>query len=72
MTVRGTIADINAALEGLRFDPTPGYAGSTTLSIAANDLGNAGAGNSHTTHDRRDSNNGNCKFRTHYFYSFQH
>ena len=54
MTVvfRGTLADINAALDGLTFDPTLNYAGSTTLAIETDDLGNTGSGgaktNSHT------------------------
>ena len=44
MTFSGTIVDINAALDGLRYDPTPGYMGSDTLNVTTNDLGNSGAG----------------------------
>jgi parallel beta-helix repeat protein/VCBS repeat-containing protein len=44
MTFTGTLADINAALDGLSFAPTPGYSGLASLSIASNDLGGSGAG----------------------------
>ena len=42
ITVVGSQADINAALDGLRFDPTAAWAGTATLSITTNDLGNTG------------------------------
>jgi hypothetical protein len=39
MTFRGTIAAINAALDGLTYAPAKGYVGSDSLTITANDLG---------------------------------
>ena len=38
----GTIANINAALEGLTFTPTPGYKGWANLGVGSNDLGITG------------------------------
>ena len=42
MTFRGTIADINAALNGLSFVPTANYSGAAALQIVTRDLGNTG------------------------------
>ncbi len=42
----GTLADINAALDGLRYDNTAGFGGSETLAITSFDLGNTGSGGS--------------------------
>src|SRR5438067_2507354 len=44
MTFTGTLTDINAALDGLRFDPKHDYGGDADLTVTANDLGNTGAG----------------------------
>jgi parallel beta-helix repeat protein/VCBS repeat-containing protein len=44
MTFTGTIQDINAALNGLRFDPTANFNGQSTLTITTNDQGNTGTG----------------------------
>jgi hypothetical protein len=44
MTFRGSIAAVNAALDGLRFDPAAGFDGDTSLSIAVSDLGQTGSG----------------------------
>jgi VCBS repeat-containing protein len=44
MTFSGTMATINADLNGLRFIPTPDWAGTGTLQIVTSDLGNTGAG----------------------------
>ena len=44
MTFAGTAADINAALDGLMFNPDAGYQGLATLRIISDDLGNSGAG----------------------------
>ncbi|MBU3055927.1 DUF4347 domain-containing protein [Pseudomonas indica] len=44
MTFEGTLADINAALNGMFFRPTPGYNGSANLQITTNDLGLSGSG----------------------------
>lgn len=42
MTFTGSVADINAALQGLRFSPTAGYRGPASLQITTDDLGNSG------------------------------
>src|SRR5262249_48309925 len=39
MTFRGSIAAINAALDGLEYAPIKGYVGSDSLIITTNDLG---------------------------------
>jgi len=44
MTFTGTLADVNAALDGLTFTPTPAYAGPASIAIDVDDLGNSGAG----------------------------
>ena len=44
MRFTGTIANINAALNGLQFAPSPGYTGAASLSIDTDDLGNTGTG----------------------------
>ena len=44
MTFTGTIANINAALNGMVFTPTPGYFGAASVAITTNDQGNSGAG----------------------------
>lgn len=49
MTFRGVLADINAALGGLRYDPVNGYVGSDAIQITVNDLGNRGVGGPQTT-----------------------
>jgi len=40
ITIRGTLANLNGALNGLKFTPTTGYSGSASLSISYKDLGN--------------------------------
>jgi ELWxxDGT repeat protein len=44
MVIRGTLAALNAALNGLRYTPALNYNGSDTLNISVNDLGNGGSG----------------------------
>ena len=44
MTFSGTKANINAALNGLVYAPTNGYAGSATITVSASDLGSTGTG----------------------------
>ncbi len=39
MTFRGTLAEINAALDGLKFKPSVDFSGDVSLSITTNDLG---------------------------------
>jgi hypothetical protein len=43
-TFEGTLADINNALNGMTFTPTPGYNGTAILQVTSNDLGLSGAG----------------------------
>ncbi len=42
--LRGTLDDINAALDGLRFDPDVDFVGVATVDIFVDDLGNSGGG----------------------------
>lgn len=44
VTARGTLAELNAALEGLVYRPTPGAEGGSRLRITVSDLGATGAG----------------------------
>ena len=44
MTFRGTLANVNAALNGMTFTPTAGFTGPADLTITSNDLGNSGTG----------------------------
>ena len=44
MTFRGTIADINAALDGLTYAPDSNFHGVGGFDLAVNDLGNSGSG----------------------------
>ena len=51
MTFTGTIASINTALNGLRFDPTADFNGAATLTLDTNDQGNTGAGGAQSDND---------------------
>ena len=42
VTVQGALSDVNAALDGLRFDPEVGFSGSATLAASVSDLGGSG------------------------------
>jgi len=44
MTFRGSMTDINHALDGLVYTPAGGFSGSASLEIVTNDLGNTGGG----------------------------
>ena len=44
----GTIAELNAALEGLSYQPNTDYSGSDTLTVLVDDLGNDGPGGAQT------------------------
>ncbi|KAF0812133.1 hypothetical protein IGB42_03410 [Andreprevotia sp. IGB-42] len=50
-TFEGTLADINNALNGLTFTPTPGYHGSASVQITLSDLGLTGSGGTKTDTD---------------------
>ncbi|MCS6853054.1 MAG: FG-GAP-like repeat-containing protein, partial [Gemmataceae bacterium] len=51
MTFTGSIVNINAALNGLTFTPPPNFAGTVTLSLQTNDMGNFGVGGAQTDSD---------------------
>jgi hypothetical protein len=44
MTFTGTVADVNAALDGLSFDPASNYNGPAAITIETDDQGNTGTG----------------------------
>ncbi len=44
LTYSGTLANLNAAINGLVFTPANNYTGAATVQITTNDLGNAGQG----------------------------
>ena len=44
MTFSGTLADLDAALDGLTYTPTAYYNGSAALIVGVDDLGNSGSG----------------------------
>jgi large repetitive protein len=44
LTCRGTLSDIDAALQGMSFAPTAGFTGAASLKIMTYDFGNTGAG----------------------------
>ncbi len=44
LTVRGSLAALNTALDGASFDPTANFFGPATLQMTVNDLGNTGVG----------------------------
>jgi hypothetical protein len=48
LTIQGTLANLNAALNGLTYTPATNYVGTASLQIVANDLGNSGVGGSQT------------------------
>ncbi|WP_240201610.1 DUF4347 domain-containing protein [Pseudomonas sp. PDNC002] len=51
MTFTGSLADINAALNGMTFQPTPGYHGGASLQIVSNDQGASGTGGAKSDSD---------------------
>ena len=51
MTFAGTTADLNTALAGLAFKPTPGFSGFASLQINTNDQGSTGSGGARTDTD---------------------
>jgi hypothetical protein len=51
MTFRGTITNINAAMNGMTFTPTAGFSGAASVTITSNDLGNTGTGGPKTDTD---------------------
>ena len=50
VTITGTLAQINAALNGLEYDPD-GTTGTTTITLATSDQGNTGSGGTQTDTD---------------------
>src|SRR6185312_9644255 len=51
VTVTGTLANINTALNGLVFQPTGNFNGSANLTVTTSDLGNTGSGGAQTDID---------------------
>jgi Ca2+-binding RTX toxin-like protein len=51
MTFEGTLAHINAALDGMVFSPNSGYHGPASLQIFSDDLGSTGSGGNQTDSD---------------------
>jgi VCBS repeat-containing protein len=51
MTLRGTLSDVNAALDGMTFTPTPAFFGAASIEVDTNDLGNSGSGGPQTDVD---------------------
>ncbi len=49
VTFSGTLANLNAALNGLTFKPGTGFTGTATLQISTNDQGHNGSGGAKTT-----------------------
>jgi|GEM_PF-981638 uncharacterized delta-60 repeat protein len=52
MTFTGTIANINAALNGLRFHPISDFNGNASINIVTSDQGNTGVGGALSDNDR--------------------
>ncbi|MBM7114307.1 tandem-95 repeat protein [Archangium primigenium] len=44
MKFQGTLANVNAALDGLAFAPTANFSGAASVQLVSNDLGNTGSG----------------------------
>jgi len=51
MTFTGTVANVNAALNGLTFKPSAGFDGAASFQITTDDQGNTGAGGAKTDTD---------------------
>jgi hypothetical protein len=51
MTFTGMMADIDAALDGMQFDPSVDFSGAASIEITTDDLGNSGFGGSLTDVD---------------------
>jgi methionine-rich copper-binding protein CopC len=51
MTFTGNLTNINAALNGLIFEPTNGYDGPATIQLTTDDQGNTGSGGAQTDTD---------------------
>lgn len=48
ITFQGTLSDVNTALDGLTYAPSPGYYGNDSVQATADDLGNTGSGGAKT------------------------
>lgn len=51
MTFTGTLADVNAALNGAIFTPTPSYTGVAIVQVTSDDQGSSGSGGAQTDTD---------------------
>src|SRR5262249_31276081 len=48
LTITGSLANINAALNGAKYTPTTDFTGSDTVAITVDDLGHTGTGGNQT------------------------
>ena len=56
LTYTGTVAALNAAIDGMLFTPTLNFTGATSIVLNTNDLGNTGSGGaSRTTRPSRST-----------------
>ncbi len=51
MTFNGTLANVNAALNGLTFKPAQGYTGAASIQLTTDDQGNTGSGGARSDTD---------------------
>jgi len=63
MQFTGTLAAVNAALEGMSYSPTPGYSGAATITMTTSDQGNSGAGGALTDVDTLSIQVGAIRFQ---------
>ena len=54
VTLQGSIADLNAAINGLQYHPAVSFYGTATLTASINDLGNADGADAQTSQIARD------------------
>ncbi len=63
MVIQGTVAAINAALDGLTFAPTNNFNGTATITLQTEDLGNTGTGGNLTDTDVLSIQVGGVRFQ---------
>ncbi len=63
MVIQGTVAAINAALDGLSFTPTNNFNGTATITLQTEDLGNTGTGGNLTDTDVLSIQVGGVRFQ---------
>ncbi|MCA9036957.1 MAG: hypothetical protein KDA91_17600, partial [Planctomycetaceae bacterium] len=63
IAVTGTVASINAALDGMTFSPTASFNGTAVINILTEDLGNTGTGGNLTDSDQLNIQVGGIRFQ---------